>query len=319
MKGRSLSIVLVFLIIIIFTLPAFAQQKFISIAACGTGGTFYPLGAGMAKIINKYASGIQASSEASGCAVENIRLVNGKKSDIAFSTSAAVFDGVNGFGDFKGVKHTNINLLFNTSSGYMQLVVLKASGIKSLNDLKGKKVSIGPAGSGTATVISTVLPEIGIQLKDFKSQFLSFSESADALSDRHIDAFFVLTNIPNSAIMQVGLLQEIDLIPFDESSITKIITKFPYIRKVTVPANTYKGIARAIPTIGTMELVMGRADLHEETVYQSVKSIFEHRSELEQIHVAAKHINFENALAWKYVPFHPGAVKYFKEKGIWKD
>jgi TRAP transporter TAXI family solute receptor len=284
------------------------------IATGGTGGTYYPLGGGMAEQIQKNA-GITATAQATGASAENIRLLRDKKADIAFTQNDIAqyaSEGSNMFQqDGKIDSFQAIGALYNET---VQIVVAADSNINSVADLKGKRVSVGAPGSGTEMNAQQILEAYGLKFDDLQLQRLSFADSAKAIQDGQLDAAFQTAGTPTAAITELAATKGVKIIPIDEDKIDAMIAKYPFYVKTTVPGNTYQTVPNDITTVSVKSMLVVRSDLSEDLVYKVTKAIFENTDKLG--HAKAKEIKLENALAGVSLPVHPGAKKYFDEKGV---
>jgi TRAP transporter TAXI family solute receptor len=284
------------------------------IATGGTGGTYYPLGGGMADLITKNA-GITATAQTTGASAENMRLIRDKKADIAFTQSDIAeyaSKGTNMFQqDGKIDSFQAIGALYNET---IQIVVAANSNINSVADLKGKRVSVGAPGSGTEMNAQQILEAYGLKFEDLQLQRLSFADSAKAIQDGQLDAAFQTAGTPTAAITELAATTGVKIIPIDADKIDAIIAKYPFYVKTTIPGNTYQTVANDVTTISVKSMLVVRSDLSEDLVYKVTKAIFENTDKLG--HAKAKEIKLENALTGVSLPVHPGAKKFFDEKGV---
>ena len=318
LKNRSLSI-----ITIIVTLAAaeiaLAQVKTrLSIATGGTGGVYYPLGGGMAAMISKNIPNTEATAEVTTASVDNVKLLHGNRIGMALCLPDTAWDGYSG--QIKGFKEkANIRTLMALYSNYMHIVAIDGSGIKSVADLKGKRVSTGAPGSGTEIKGLRVLEAYGISTKDLRSQDrLGAAESAGAMKDRKIDAFIWDGGLPTAAVLDLAATPglKIHLIPHGDA-IPKMVAKYgPLYFASNVPKGVYKGIDEDIPVAAATNLLIVNEKLDENLAYQITKLFLEHTADLVAVHKAASEISLKNAVVGSPIPFHPGALRYYKEKGV---
>jgi len=200
----------------------------------------------------------------------------------------------------------------------IQVVVGAASPIKSIADLKGKKVGVGAPGSGTEANFRQLLEAYGMKKEDVSGQYLSFSESAEAYKDKHIDAFIVTAGIPNAGIMDVANQNAIRILNIPADITAKLTKKYPFLAAVKVPANTYKGQTAEVSTVAVNAVLICGSGLKEAMVYNLTKALFENQAELATAHAKGRELNIKTAVKGVSIPFHPGAVKYYKEKGLMK-
>jgi len=292
-----------------------AAQTELSIATGGTGGVYYPYGGGLAELIGKYIDGYTASAEVTGASVENMGLVARGDSDLALALADTVFAAFNGTGRFEERKLDNIRALGSIYPNAVHLVTLRDSGITSLADLRGKRVSVGAPGSGTEVSAKTLLEANGITYDDFDPQRLNFNETADALRDGAIAAGFWSVGPPTSSIMNLAATRDIMIVPISEDEIAKAIEADPTFAPYTLRTGTYEGMAEPVRTISTPNVLVVNADMDDELAYNIVKTMIEKVDELIAIHPAANDTTVEFSMDSTPIPLHPGALRYFEEIG----
>jgi len=314
----KISLVLSILIIsqLLFLSTAFAQQH-LAFGINGVGGTFYILGAGFANIINKYVPEVQVTGEATAGSIENVNLLATKQLDLAFSGSAYYLSAKE-----RGLDLSNLRLI---SAGYVssvQWIVREESPIKSIKDFVGRKIAVDAVGSGTLETCKLALEGgYGITFDDIKAEYIGKSEMADALRDKAVDVIVSFADAPSASALDISSTTAVRIIPFDKEAAEKIYQKYPAYPVVTIPKGTYKFLKDDVLTIGTPCLFLVSTELEEDLVYKIVKAIYEHPEEKDVIISAAEGFNLENVFRGTEnlgLPFHPGAIKYYKEKGIWK-
>lgn len=314
LKKRSVLFSLILLLSMAWMTACGGGSQQLVIATGGTGGTYYPLGGGMADHITKNA-GVTATAQATGASAENIRLLRDKKADIAFTQNdiaeyAAA--GTNMFQqDGKIDAFQALGALYDET---IQIVVSADSNIKSVADLKGKRVSVGAPGSGTEINAQQILEAYGLTFDDTQLQRLSFADSAKAIQDGKLDAAFQTAGTPTAAITELAATTGVKIIPIDNDKIDAIIAKYPYYVKTTVPANTYQTVPEEVTTVSVKSMLLIRSDLDEDLVYKVTKAIFDNTDKLG--HAKAKEIKLDSVLSGVSIPIHPGAKKYFDEKGV---
>lgn len=288
------------------------KPKFISILTGGTGGTYYPLGGAFANIISNE-TGIETNAETSGASAENMTTLKDGNAEIAFSQTDIAAYASEGTMMFEGAGVDNVQAIGTLYPETIQIVTTEKSGIKSVSDLKGKKVSVGAPGSGTALNAEQILEVYGMTFDDIEKQDLSFDESTTGIQDGIIDAAFVTAGTPTGAVEGLSATEDIVIVPIEQDKIDALIEKYPFYVKDEVPNGTY-GLAAAAPTVAVQAMLVVRDDLSEDVVYDITKAIFEN---LDQVsHAKAKLIKVENALNGVGIDVHPGAQKYFDEKGV---
>jgi len=298
--------------------PATAQQKRLSIATGGTGGVYYPLGGAIASVLTKNIAGVDATAEVTSASVDNIRLVGAGKADIAFTLADTAWDGYSGGGKFK--EKQPVRALAVIYSNESHWVSVDGTGIQNMADLKGRRIATGAPGSGTEVIALRILEAYGIDPeKDVKREKLSVAESVNAMKDRKIDAFFWSGGIPTAAItdlaatpgVKIQLLAHTDAIP----AMTK---KYgPIYANGVIPAKAYPGQDKDVPVSVVANLLVVNEKADENLVYQITRTIFEKKADLVATHKEAQNIVLETQLTGRSpIPFHPGALKYFAERGV---
>jgi hypothetical protein len=293
--------------------PAQQAVKMV-MATGGTAGTYYPFGGAIAKIWNEKIPGMNVTVQTTGGSVENVRLVNKKEAELAIAQSDTLDFAYNAKESFKE-KLTNVKAIAVLFPEIMQVVVRGDAPIKSFMDLKGKKIGVGAPGSGTEACFRTLMGIHGLKKEDIRAQYLSFAESADQFKDKHIDAFVVLAGIPTSAVMDISVQREIRILPIADDMITKIVQVNRFLTPAKLPANTYRGLANEVKTIAVMAAMVIHPDIKEDIVYNLTKVLFDNQSQLAMSHAKGKELSIQTAVKGVSIPFHPGAVKFYKEKG----
>lgn len=293
---------------------ATSDPKAVQIATGGTGGTYYPLGGGMAQIL-KDKMGIAATAQVTGASAENMQLLSKGDVQIAFTQNDIADYAVNGTEVFDA-KLENISGIGILYPEIIQIVVAADSGIETLADLKGKKVSVGAPGSGNEANSKQILEAAGLTYDDIDEQLKSYSDSVDPFKDGLIDAMFVTSGIPNSSVTDIALAKNVKVISMGDDVIAKLKEKYPFFVDAVVPNGTYKGQDADADTVAVLAALAVNSSLSKDFVYEVTKSIFENLNAIG--HDKAKEIKLENALKGLTIPIHPGAQKYFDEKGVKK-
>ncbi len=290
----------------------------LSIVTGGTGGVYFPLGGGLAQLISKYIPGVQATAEVTPASVDNMRLIGAKRADVAFTLADTAFDAYKGLDVFSG-NAVPIRTLTPLYNNFNHLVTTDGTGITTLADVKGKRVSVGAPGSGTEVTALRILEAGGINPNtDIRKERLGVAESVDAIKDRKIDAFFWSGGLPTSAILDLATTPgiRIRLVPLD-GTIPALQRKYGnlYFRSVILK-EIYPGMSANAATVGVANLLVVHQDFSAELAYQITKLIYERRGELAAVHKEAANITTTGVAGRSPVPFHPGAIRYFKERGI---
>jgi uncharacterized protein len=290
----------------------------LAIATGPTGGVYYPLGGGIASIASKYVSGLNVTAETSPGGVDNMKLLHAGRVALALAGPDIVWDAAQG--KLRGLPDkVAVRTLAALYSNFMHIVTVDGSGIQRVPDLKGKRVSTGPPGSGTEVKGLRVLEAYGITAKDLGSQDrLNVTESAGALKDRKIDAFFWNGGIPTAAILDLtatpGL--KVRILPQPEA-VPAMVSKYGgFYFPGTIGRDTYRGMTGDVVVVAETHLLVAHERLDENIAYGVTRALLEHTAELVAIHQAAKELTLKSAVLGSAVPFHPGAIRYYKEKGV---
>ncbi len=314
--SRRFAIGLLVLALVGTVAAAQAAEKLV-LATGGTAGTYYPFGGAMAKIWSAKIKDMSVTAQTSGASAENVRLINKKEVELALVQSDTLdfaFNAKEAFKEpLKGM--SAIAVLYPE---IIQVVVRADSPIKSFADLKGKKVGVGAPGSGTEANFRQLMDIYGLKKEDVNPQYLSFAESADAFKDKHIDAFIVTAGIPNAGIMDVSTQHAIRILDIKGPEAEKLVAKYPFLAPAKVPSGTYKGQDAEVNTVAVNAVLIAGNQLKEDVVYNLTKALFENQVELAAAHAKGKELDLNKAVKGVSIPFHPGAVKYYKEKGAMK-
>ncbi len=321
MKTKKLVFIFTVAVSIIFGIQSFSYgEKPVSIVigTGGLGGTFYVHGGGICMILQKYGKAVsEATAQITAGSRENSLLIGAAELDFALANSVVVGESYRGSEKFgKGIK--NIRTCFWGNETEAHLIVKKGKGYKSLLDLKGKKMSIGAPGSGAVFNFMQLIEAYGISLNEFKPYYLGAMQSYEALKDGRLDAVFTGHGVPGAAATSLAMTTDIDILPIPEEIVNKIVEKDPGYIKAIIPAGIYRGIDRDIPTFGPVASFICHEGLSEELVYQVMKGIHDNLDWLaENVHRAFKKYRFHPSVQ-NIAPLHPGAIKFYKEKGLIK-
>ncbi|MGB9790282.1 MAG: TAXI family TRAP transporter solute-binding subunit [Thermotoga caldifontis] len=304
------------LVVALMTLFVTMQAAtFLTIATGGTAGTYYPLGAGMADIWNKNIKGMNAMVQSTGASVANINLLKNKEVDVIFVQNDVAYYAYNGVELFKE-PFPQLRGLATLYPETVQIVALADRGINSVYDLKGKRVAVGAAGSGTEVNARQILAAAGITYKDITVQYLSFAEAANNLKDGNIDAAFVTAGHPTAAIVDLAAVRKIVLVPVAEEIIKALQKDYPFYVKIVVPAGTYKGVDTDVVTVAVKAMLAVREEMPEDLAYQLLKTMYANQQRLIEAHAKGELIIPETGKEGMSIPLHPGAEKFFKEMGL---
>jgi TRAP transporter TAXI family solute receptor len=299
---------------------AFAQEKIsLSIATGGTGGVYYPIGGGLANLLSKYVPGMQATAEVTGGSVDNLKLIATGKPYIAFSMADAGQDAYRGEDKFKGTK-VPLRTLMVLYPNRMHVVTIEGTGITKMAELKGKRVSTGSPGSATEVMAFRVIEAAGLDKdKDLKRERLGVAESVNAIKDRKIDAFFWVGGLPTAAVTDLANTPGIKIRMIDHSdTVDKMNKKYgPLYVHDSIPKTMYKGMDADNKIATVWNILVSNQNLSDKTAYDIVKTIFDHKADLVAVHKEAQNFVLENQkVTASPIPFHPGAIKYFAERGV---
>jgi TRAP transporter TAXI family solute receptor len=298
--------------------PACADTARISITTGGTGGVYYPMGGGMANLLSKYVPGLQATAEVTGGSVDNLRLIGAGKSEVGFSMVDAAWDAAHGEDKFKGNK-VNVRTLMVLYPNRLQIVTVEGTGINKLSDIKGRRVSTGSPGSGVEVVALRVLEAMGLDVKkDLKQERLGASESANAIKDKKIDAFFWIGGVPTAALTDLAATPGVKMKLLDSGEYADAMNKKygPLYTKGTVAAGSYPGQDKPVSIIDVWNILVTSDKMSDSMAYSIVKTLFEKKPELVAVHKEAENIDMKNQAIGSPLPFHPGAKKYLEEHGV---
>jgi len=297
-----------------FSMPAAAQQQ-LSIATGGTGGVYYPMGGGLAEVINNHVAGYSATAEVTGASVENMGLIATGDADLAIGLADTVVQAYSGTGRFEGQQLPMVRGLASLYANMIQIVALESAGIRSLQDLRGKRVSIGAPGSGTEVNAGAILEANGITYDDIDEQRLNFNETADALANGDIDAGFWSVGAPTSSIMNLSTTQRIVIIALSEAEIDAAMAANDTFAKTTLVGGTYNDVDADIAVLGILNVLTVSSEMPDYLAYSLTKAMFENIADMQAVHPAANQTTVEFTLAATPVPLHPGAIRYFEEIG----
>lgn len=302
---------------LVFGGAASAQQKTISIGTGGTGGIYYPLGGAVANVLSKYVSNLQVTAEVTGGGLANLQLVASGQSEIGFAPSDIILDALNGVEKFK--KKVPLRTLAVLYASPMHVVTVEGTGIERIADLKGKRVSTGAPGSQTEVMAFRLLEVAGVDKEaDVRRERLSVAESAAALKDRKIDAFFWGGGVPTAAVTDLAVTPGIRIKLVDYADLgPKLNAKFgPLYATGTIPAGSYPGQDRENRAIALWNMLVTDDRMSDDLAYAITKTLIEKRPELVAVHKEATSLTLDNQTQDKSpAPFHPGSLKYLKEVG----
>lgn len=294
--------------------PAIAQEQ-LSIATGGTGGVYYPMGGGLAEVINNKVDGFAATAEVTGASVENMGLVATGDADLALALADTVQQAQTGTGRFEGQQLEMLRAVASMYSNMVQIVTLADSGISTLEDLKGKRVSVGAPGSGTEVNADTILSANGISYDDIDEQRLNFNETADALANGDIDAGFWSVGAPTSSILNLATTNSIKIIELTDDQIAAARAAAPVMAQTVLAGGIYQGVDADVKVLGVPNVLVASSEMSDDVAYAITKAMFENIADLQAVHPAANETTIDFTLAATPIPLHPGAIRYYEEAG----
>jgi hypothetical protein len=294
----------------------------LSIATGGTGGVYYPYGGAIARVITEHLPDVDATAEVTAASVDNLKLVRDHKSDLAFTLADTLDDAVAGRGAFARKGPVPARVLAVLYDNYTHVVARGDAGVARVADLGGKHVSIGAAGGGTELVAARMLRAAGLDpANDIRPVSLGVAQSVDALKDGKIDAFFWSGGVPTAAVLDLASTPGVSwrLIPNDEAlgPLRERYGPSLYSRLV-VPRSAYPGLPADVAVVGVANLLAVHADMPDKLAYDITRLLFEHQADLVAVHREAAHLKPAGASTPSPAPFHPGAVRYYRERGSWE-
>lgn len=300
--------------------PAPGKTTELLFATGGTAGTYYPLGGAIANVWNENIQGLNVTIQPSGASVENIRLVNSGDADIIMSMNNIADDAWNGKGSFDGNSIKSFKAVGVIYPEIIQGVGLVESGVTSIPEQKGKRVAGGPPGSGTAVTTPHIFAAYGLSDKDMTVVNDTFGDAVEKMKDGHLDAAWNVLAAPASAIVDLLTTKELAFLEISGPQLEQLQKQFPLISPYVIPAGTYNYKGKDYPDIHTITLQAAlyvSEDLDEELVYNLAKYMYEKTDDITKAHAVGSQISLDNAKNGITTDFHPGAIKYYKEKGLW--
>ncbi|MFC4766802.1 TAXI family TRAP transporter solute-binding subunit [Effusibacillus consociatus] len=290
----------------------------ITIATATTGGVYYPVGNALAKLWTQKNS-VQAVAQTSAGGVANLQMMAKKEAEIAFVESGIADYAVNGTEMFEGKKIENIRGLTSLYPNVVHILVKADSGINSLKDIKDKRIIPGSRGSSSEVNSRKILGAYGldyVKRKDVKADFMGFNESAEALKNGQVDVVSMTGGMPLASVLDVATSSNVKLLSLDKDTVDKLVKENPYFVPFTIPKGTYKGQTEDVLTVAVTNLLVVRADMPTDFVYNLTKTMYENLPILIETHKALKDLNKDVAITGMNIPLHEGAKKYFKEIGL---
>ena len=294
-----------------------AMAADINFVTAGTASTFYPISATVCQLWNDNIEGMRAVATPSGGGIDNLNQAYDGEAQIGIANANLVYQAQEGLASFEGFANENLRIFAGLYINPNQVVVTKASGIEGLEDLIGKKISIGAAGSTTVDEASVHLGSIGKTLDDIKAEYMDTSAAADAISNKLLDGVWIMAGTPNSAVTQIMTTTDSKIMPITAEQVEALKAEYPWYAACEIPAGTYAGQDEAVPTSGVKLTLFVTADVDEETVYQMTKVFWENWDTLTETHAALRKADPKQACNdVAGVAIHEGAARYYREIGI---
>ena len=293
---------------------ASGAKKFLNIATGGTSGAYFPIGGAIADILNKNVKNVNASAQSTGASVANVNLLQQGKVDIGMIQNDIAYYAVNGTEMFKGKKVASLQGLATLYPETVQIITLDNTGIKSLADVKGKRVAVGAAGSGTEANARQILEAYGVTYNDIKVQYLSFGEASSALKDGNVDVAFVTAGFPTAAIQDIATQNKVVMLPVEAAKADAMIKKYPFYTKVTIPAKTYSSQDADCAAVAVRCMLVVTDKMDATTAYDCVKAIYGNLDRLKASHKACAVVSKATGKDGMSLKLNAGAEKFFNEK-----
>jgi len=290
------------------------SQQHMTIGTASLGGAYYPVGTGIAEIVTRYAPGIKMTAEVTGGSTENPRLVGTGQTDMGITNANHAFQAYRGEAPF--TRKYEIRAIGALHGSVFHIVTIDGTGVKAIPNLKGKKIAAGPAGGGSIAMFKDVLsvyPEV--KFEDLKPSYISYSDGITALKDGNVQAAFVLAGFPAAAVMELAVSHKVRFVEISGEKMAEITKKFPYYTREVIPASVYKTDKEAI-VLGVRNLLVVSSKMEEKTAYEITRAIYSNLDKLATYHASVKNVMLKDAVQVSGVPFHPGALKFFKEKSL---
>ena len=289
-------------------------KKFLNIGTGGTAGTYYPIGGAIAEVLNKEIPGMSASAQSTGASVANINMLGDGEIDLATVQNDIAYYAAHGTEMFKDKKVDGLQGIASLYPETCQFVTLKSSGIKSLAELKGKRVAVGAVGSGVEANVRQILAAYGVTYSDIDAQYLSFAEGASALKDGNVDVAVLTAGYPTASVQDIASQNPVRLLPVEEKIADDLIAQYPFYTKTVIPAGTYAGFDEEVSSVAVMAMLVAGPTVNADLGYSITKAIFGNLDRLQAAHAVGKQITKDTAKAGMSLPMNAGAERYFDGK-----
>lgn len=321
---KRLFIGVLILCVMVFVSPlrpdvAHSAKKLVTIASGWVVGVYFPLAGALSRIAHEKIPDVKITVESSGASVANAKLIASGDADMAIIQNDIAFYALKGVKPMFDKAIPNMRGMTSLYEEHCQIQARKDAKISSPKDLKGKRVAVGPLGSGTEQNTIQILEAYGLTFADLsRVERLTATESGDYLKDGRIDAAFYTTGVGAAALVDVAMMTDTVIVPVDSAHADILVKKYPFYSKTYVPKGSYKGVDQDVPAVAVLAILVTRAELEEDIVYKITKAMFENIKDIERAHAKGKEVKLEKATIGMPIPLHPGAERYFKEAGIIK-
>jgi TRAP transporter TAXI family solute receptor len=309
------------------------DMKFFRIGTGSAGGTYFPVGGLIANALSNPPGsrpcdkggscgvpGLVAIAVSTNASVANVNAIQAGQLEAGLSGAATVYESYNGVGKFEGNKKDKIRVIANLFPEDMHLILPKGDKLASIADLKGKRVGIAQAGSGTQVAVVRILKKYGISRDDIDAAELNNAQSAQRIADGQLDAYFYAMGTPSAALVQLGSIKGFELYKFSDKERKEINELIPFYTESLIPGGTYEGVSYDVPTVAVNGQLVTSADQPDDMIYEITKALWNKntRKLLDSGHAKGKVITLDSALKGVLIPFHPGAERFYKEQGLIK-
>ena len=289
-------------------------KKVLNIGTGGTAGTYYPIGGAIAEVLNKEIPGMSASAQSTGASVANINMLSDGEVDLATVQNDIAYYAAHGAEMFQDKKVDGLQGIASLYPETCQFVTLKSSGIKSLAELKGKRIAVGAVGSGVEANVRQILAAYGVTYSDIDAQYLSFAEGASALKDGNVDVAVLTAGYPTASVQDIAAQNPVRLLPVEGKAADALIAQYPFYTKTVIPAGTYAGFDEEVPSVAVMAMLVAGPTVNDDLGYCVTKAIFSNLDRLQAAHAVGKQIAKDTAKTGMSLPMNAGAEKYFSGK-----
>ena len=289
-------------------------KKFLNIGTGGTAGTYYPIGGAIAEVLNKEIPGMSASAQSTGASVANINMLGDGEIDLATVQNDIAYYAAHGTEMFQDKKVDGLQGIASLYPETCQFVTLESSGIKSLAELKGKRIAVGAVGSGVEANVRQILAAYGVTYSDIDAQYLSFAEGASALKDGNVDVAVLTAGYPTASVQDIAAQNPVRLLPVEGKAADALIAQYPFYTKTVIPAGTYAGFDEEVPSVAVMAMLVAGPTVNDDLGYCITKAIFSNLDRLQAAHAVGKQIAKDTAKTGMSLPMNAGAEKYFSGK-----